>query len=189
MPSIWRRSAVFYRAISDGGWPKPPSSPQKSRLGLGHGFSMSAKSSIYQAPSFVSINYSNKGRLYMIRASLGLLLLTLCACASSIMQGFVGQPLQQAMIKYGPPLNAFDMGDGRRAFQWVMNSTYVTPSYATTTGNAYGIGNSVYWTQNTQISGGQPINNRCAYTLFGRWSDSTNSWLIEGFEKPNLMCE
>lgn len=111
----------------------------------------------------------------------------LAGCASSIMKGFVGEPLQQAMVKYGPPLNAFDMGDGRRAFQWVMTSTYVMPSYATNTGNAYAVGNSVYWSQNTQISGGQPISNRCAYTLYGRWNGS--AWIIEGFAKPNLICE
>ncbi len=125
----------------------------------------------------------------MKRVFLGLALLALSACASSIMKGFVGQPLQQAMVKYGPPLNAFDMGDGRRAFQWEMTSTYVTPTRASTTGNAYGIGNSVYWTQNTQITGGVPITNKCAYTLYGRWSDMAKSWIIEGFEKPSLMCE
>lgn len=115
--------------------------------------------------------------------------LALTGCASQIMNGFVGKPLQEVMVRYGPPANAFDMGDGRRAFQWVMTSTYVTPTTAYTTGTAYGHGNSVSWTQNTRIVGGQPISNQCAYTMFGRWSDSANSWMMEGYQKPNIMCE
>ncbi len=113
----------------------------------------------------------------------------LSGCASSIMGGFVGKPLQQVMVRYGPPANAFDMGDGRRAFQWVMSSTYVTPTYATNTGNASVYGNSVMWTQNTQITGGVPITNTCAYTMYGRWSESTKTWVMEGYEKPKLLCE
>lgn len=113
----------------------------------------------------------------------------LTGCASQIMSGFVGQPLQQAMVKYGPPSNAFDMPDGRRAFQWAMSSTYVTPTYSTTTGNAYGYGNSVNWQTNTQITGGVPITSKCAYTLYGRWSDGANAWIVEGFEKPSFACE
>ena len=116
-------------------------------------------------------------------------LLTLSGCAGSIMNGFVGQPLQQVMVKYGPPANAFDMGDGRRAFQWAISKTFVTPTNASTTGNAYGYGNSVTWTQNTQISGGVPITNSCMYTMYGRWNENTNTWIMAGYEKPKLMCQ
>lgn len=129
----------------------------------------------------------NTSRVYHACAIAGAVLLS--GCASSVMGGFVGQPVQQAMVKYGTPSNAFDMGDGRRAFQWVMQSTYVTPTVATNTGNAFGYGNSVSWTQNTTITGGQPITSKCAYTLYGRWSETAKSWIVEGFEKPPLLCE
>lgn len=129
----------------------------------------------------------HSNRVHLARALAGALFLT--GCASSVMNGFVGKPVQSAMVKYGPPVNAFDMGDGRRAFQWVMRSTYTTPVTATNSGTAIPMGSSVYWSQNTQISGGQPITNECAYTLYGRWSESANTWMIEGFEKPRLMCE
>lgn len=115
------------------------------------------------------------------------LALALTGCASSIMKGFVGQPLQSVMIKYGAPANAFDMPDGTRAFQWIMSSTYVTPTYATNSGYATPMGNSVYWQQNTQIHGGQPITNTCAYTMFGRWNGT--AWVMTGYSKPNLMCQ
>ncbi|WP_299327595.1 hypothetical protein [Parasphingopyxis sp.] len=105
------------------------------------------------------------------------------------MDGFVGDPIQQVMVRYGPPANAFDMPDGTRAFQWVMDRSYVTPTYQSNTGSATAIGNSVYWSQNTQISGGQPINHRCAYTMYGRWDDNLETWVMTGFERPPLACE
>lgn len=117
------------------------------------------------------------------------LVVALCGCASSVMNGFVGKSVQEVMVRYGPPANAFDMGDGRRAFQWQMTSTSVTPVTSTTTGNAFAYGNNVNWTQRTQITGGVPITNTCAYTMFGRWSDAANAWIMESYQKPKLMCE
>ena len=111
----------------------------------------------------------------------------LTACASSVMGGFVGQPVQNAVVKYGQPASAFDMGDGRRAFQWVIESSFTTPTTVRSTGIATPIGGSVLWTQNTQITGGQPVTSKCAYTMFGRWNGS--AWVIEGFQKPPLSCE
>ena len=111
------------------------------------------------------------------------------ACASSIMGGFVGEPVQSAMVKYGPPQNAFDMGGGRRAFQWVMGSSYTTPVNVQNRGNVSAYGNQAWWTQNTTITGGQTINSKCLYTMYGRWSASANAWILEGYEKPRFLCE
>ncbi len=113
--------------------------------------------------------------------------LALAGCASNIMQGYVGKPIQAAMVDYGPPVNAFDMGDGRRAFQWSMTSTSTAPTFVSNSGSATPVGNSVWWTQNTQISGGGTTTRECLYTLYGRWSGS--AWVIEDFEKPRLLCE
>jgi hypothetical protein len=111
------------------------------------------------------------------------------SCASQIMQGYVGKDMREVMLDYGPPANAFDMGDGRRAFQWVMNSSYTTPTYATTTGNVNSVGNSAWFNSNTQIHGGQTYTQRCAYTLFGRWDEGRQGWTVIGFKQPKLMCE
>ena len=123
---------------------------------------------------------------YAIAVSASVLL---TGCASDIMKGYVGQPLQAAMVDYGPPSNAFDMGDGRRAFQWAMASSYTTPTYVQNQGSATPLGNAVWWTQNTQIIGGQTVETSCNYTLYGRWDDSANVWRIEGFEKPKWACQ
>ena len=68
----------------------------------------------------------------------------LTGCASQIMQGYVGKDVREVMLDYGAPANAFDMGDGRRAFQWVIGSSYTTPVSAKTTGNVNAIGSTGY---------------------------------------------
>lgn len=116
-------------------------------------------------------------------------LLFLAGCASQIMQGYVGKDVREVMLDYGPPANAFDMGDGRRAFQWVQNSSYTTPTYANTTATATPAGYTTWVNSNTQITGGQTINSQCIYTLFARWDDTADGWTVVGFRKPSLMCE
>jgi hypothetical protein len=131
-------------------------------------------------------------------------------CASQIMQGYVGKDVREVMLDYGPPANAFDMGDGRRAFQWVLESSYTTPTYVTTTGTVTGTttgtamgiapGTATYtgntatgytaWVNtNTQIHGGQTITSKCFYTLFATWNEANNGWTVVGFRKPKFMCE
>lgn len=116
-----------------------------------------------------------------------LLALLLSGCASSSMQAFVGQPLQVAMVKHGPPSNAFDMPDGTRAFQWVIGRSYTPPVTVQNSGSAYPIGRSVNWYQQTRITGGQPIYGECTYTMFAKWNDS--AWVFTGYQKPRWNCE
>jgi hypothetical protein len=113
----------------------------------------------------------------------------LVGCASQIMKSYVGKDVREVMLDYGPPANAFDMGDGRRAFQWGINSSYTTPATATTTGTVNSYGASSWVNSNTMITGGQTINSNCVYTLFGRWNEKTDGWFVTEFKKPNLMCE
>lgn len=115
--------------------------------------------------------------------------LVLAGCASGIMQGYVGKSLQEAMLDYGPPTNAFDMPDGSRAFQWVRHSTYVTPTQVAHTGVVTPGFGSVNWSSRTAISGGQPINSTCAYTMLARWDEGENTWVFYDFRPPRLACE
>jgi hypothetical protein len=110
-------------------------------------------------------------------------------CASQIMSGYIGQSLQEAMLDYGTPVNAFDMPDGSRAFQWVLTSSYVLPTTITQSGNAQASGNNLNWMSNTRITGGQPVTNTCAYTMLARWVDASNAWIFYDFRKPRFGCE
>jgi len=126
-------------------------------------------------------------------------------CASKIMESYVGKDIRMAMLDYGPPANAFDLGDGRRAFQWVRNSSYTTPTYISSNSYGYGHGtvygnsyssnfnanyNASAWVStNTVITGGQTINSTCVYTAFAKWDKQRKTWIITGYKKPSLMCE
>lgn len=121
------------------------------------------------------------------------LALALSGCATSTMEGFIGQPVQIGVARYGPPDMVFDMPDGRRAFQWRIDSTTMMP--VTTTGTsttnlfappgAYASARTNY-SQTT--SGGQTISQTCRYTMYARWNEAGNAWIFESFEKPSLLC-
>lgn len=106
-------------------------------------------------------------------------------CASQIMQGYMGKPLQEVMLDYGPPSNAFDMPDGSRAFQWVMNYSTTTPTQVRT--SSIPVGN--VWYTNTQITGGQAISGECIYTMLARWDQAQNAWIFYEFRPPSMMCQ
>ena len=108
-------------------------------------------------------------------------------CASQIMQGYVGKTLQEAMLDSGTPANAFDMPDGSRAFQWIMNSTFVTPTTAMQTGTVTGVGNMALWSSQTQIVGGQAISSSCAYTMLAKWDVSRNAWILTDYREPKPL--
>ena len=111
----------------------------------------------------------------------------LAGCASQNLERYAGQPITAVMIRNGPPANAFDLPDGRRAFQWARQSVTMVPGSAVTTGSATAVGGSVWWTQNTQIVGGQAYTADCVYTLYARWRDG--AWMVEGFEPVPYACE
>ena len=108
----------------------------------------------------------------------------LASCASQIMEGFVGKDVTEVALQYGPPLAAFDMPDGRKAFQWRMDSAYTMPSTTTYTGVASG--NLI--TGTAQTYGGGVQTNACFYTLFAE-PNKNNSYTVVGFQKPRLDCE
>lgn len=109
-------------------------------------------------------------------------------CASSIMSGFVGKPVESVMVRYGQPVSVFDMPDGRRAFQWQINSSFVMPGSAHTNTNIFAPPGSFAQVNSfTTYTPAQQINSSCLYTMYGEWRGGM--WVLVGYEKPNLMCE
>ena len=113
----------------------------------------------------------------------------LSGCASKIMQSYVGQDVRKVMLTYGKPSNAFNMGNGKRAFQWNKHKTYVTPTYTNTSGYLSRYGSYATYNAYTRTTGGQVIHSSCVYTLFAKWSTKRNAWIVTGFQKPKLSCE
>ena len=106
-------------------------------------------------------------------------------CASEIMESYIGKSITEPMLDYGRPADVFDLGGGRRAFQWSVDSSgYMpisTPSYAT----IYGSGG---WANVTTTSTSyMPYSQNCLYTLTA--TQRGNDWIVDGFRKPAMMCE
>ena len=118
-----------------------------------------------------------------IAAALALGLLT--GCASDIMQTYLGQPLEAAMARYGPPDASFDLPDGRRAYQWAEVSTTVSPGYAVTRTRRDGGGGSA---TRTELSPPTTSVSRCFYTMYARQDPATRGWVFDSFEPPALGC-
>jgi hypothetical protein len=121
----------------------------------------------------------------MIRMAILAAMMTLSACASTQMQGFVGKPIEEAYMRYGPPENVFDLPDGRRAFQFRWGGgTTVVPGYSTTNVATYGD-----TAQATTVgSPGAVINSPgCLVTLIGH--PVGTSFVVDEYRIPKtLIC-
>jgi hypothetical protein len=126
-----------------------------------------------------------------------LIALSLSACASQIMQSYVGKDIREVVMDYGTPVGAFDLADGQRAFQWNITSSHVVPSYSTTNGsfnaNTNFYGHSAMTTGNIQGSTitrpSYVSTNSCLYTLIAKKGDEKEQWIVTDFRKPRFMCE
>lgn len=116
-------------------------------------------------------------------------LLAVAGCATSRLESYIGQDVRRAVVKNGEPSNVMDMGDGLRAFQWAMNKSYTAPVMANSYGNVNAYGNSAYYTNSTMVSGGQTSRWTCLYTLYARWDEARQGWIVEGIEKPSWSCQ
>lgn len=118
-------------------------------------------------------------------------LVLLTGCATEIMQGYVGRPVEAAMARYGRPDDTFDLPDGRRAFQWIEVETSTSPGYAVTrTRRERGDdgGHRPSRTTRTEYTPPSETANRCVYTLYGRRDPQTSGWVVDGFAPPALGC-
>lgn len=113
------------------------------------------------------------------------------ACASQIMQGYVGKDIKEVMLTYGPPINEIDMGKGKRAFQWSITQSYSTPAIINqnSAGSASVYGNQIYASGRTTsyITPSNTNTRNCFYTLFAEKQKS--GWIVTGFKQPEFMCE
>lgn len=105
------------------------------------------------------------------------------------MAGYVGKPLVEPVLDYGPPTYSVEMEDNTHAFVWAMSDETTIPGHATTTGNVYG--SSVY--THTTLTPAQTITTDCNYVLYAKATtkkpEGPKDWLVTGFRKPTFDCE
>lgn len=119
--------------------------------------------------------------------------LVLVGCASNIMKAYEGKTIVDVILDYGPPLTAFDMGDGRRGFMWAISQTYSLPAHASTTGNVSVYGNQAFYSSSTLVAPAASVSQTCNYTMFATriagGPDGPAGWRVVGYAPPRLSCE
>jgi hypothetical protein len=111
-------------------------------------------------------------------------------CVSDRFQNYGGQSIKDVMVDYGPPVNAFDMESGVRAFQWTMNSSYTTPTYINRQRMLLDKEDRNSWTStNETISGGDYVESSCLYTLFAIWSELRKGWIVSTQRPYRVTCK
>lgn len=120
-------------------------------------------------------------------AALALIVVTLTGCVSTYMRQFVGKDIREVMVADGPPINQFDMPDGRRAFQWVIGGGPVFIPQ-TTTATIHRAGNMSY-VNATTVGGGVVETSGCVVTYFARRDETRDAWVVTEFSFPDrLVC-
>ena len=129
--------------------------------------------------------FNRQDRAMTILRMLPLLItLVVASCASQIMGKYVGQDIREVAISYGPPSNAFDLGDGQRVFQWISTTSITMPSTSTTTGSATVVGNSVWMNSNTHITSPQTITQKDVCSYIATWDTSKSAWIVSEVRIP-----
>ena len=111
----------------------------------------------------------------------------LASCASQIMQGYVGKDINEAILDYGQPANIIDLGDGKRAFQWAMGNTTITPGMTFNNGQVNALGNTANVSITSYTTPTVINNDTCLYVLIAE--QRNNHWMVTNYRKPRFDCE
>jgi len=120
-----------------------------------------------------------------------LILILLSGCASTHMKQYLGKDVREVIIDSGSPVHAFDMSDGRRAFQFRWGGgSFVLPQTTSYSGTSTNIGNTEWFSGSAITTGGGIVTSQgCIITYFARWDKKLNTWIVTEYRVPKqLVC-
>lgn len=119
-------------------------------------------------------------------------LLSGCTTSHEKLASYVGQDVKEVMAEYGNPNVAFDMGNGRRDFQWTMNMSSSMLAHAISTGArtnpADQFNPDIEMTPINPMYGGHPVASECSYTMITHWDGTRKIWIVTAYQKPTSGC-
>lgn len=90
------------------------------------------------------------------------------------LNGYVGKPISEAMLTFGPPTSQYDIAPGQKAFQWDQRGSFATPGTAA----------RVYGT--LIVNPPREVATRCLITFVavstGGAPQDMSSWLIQRWQ-------
>lgn len=119
----------------------------------------------------------------------GITLLLLTGCVSTHMKKYVERDIRDVVLDSGPPIHAFDMPDGQRAFQFYWGGgTVAMPQVTTSTGQATVVGNSAWFSGTAITSGGGVVTSQgCLITYLTTWDAGRQGWIVKGYRYPDRV--
>lgn len=121
-------------------------------------------------------------RLAIILASLA----ALAACASTEMRPYIGQPIEEVLLRYGAPEQVIDMGEGRRAYQFRWGGgAAILPGSSVSTGTTTG----GITTVNTTSMPGMVVNSPGCLMAFIASDHGGGRYVVDEIRPPSeLAC-
>jgi hypothetical protein len=117
------------------------------------------------------------------------LLAAASGCVSTHMRGFMERDIRDVIVRSGPPINALDMGDGRRAFQFHWGGGAVVVPQTTTATMTTTDGVSVWLSRASITTPAVFVSEGCIITYFARWNEERNGWIVVDYTYPKrLVC-
>ena len=107
------------------------------------------------------------------------------------MKQFVGKDVREVVISDGAPTNIFDLGDGRRVFQFYWGGgTYAVPGRVQGYSLSTVIGNTVYTSGSALVTPPRVIESRgCLISYIANWDQELNGWIVAEIRYPKrLVC-
>lgn len=133
----------------------------------------------------------SKKEIFLPLALMSIASLALSGCVSTHMKTFIGKDIREVMLTEGLPMNAFDLSDGRRAFQYKFGGgVFTAPQVSNTTTSATGVGNSVWLDQRTITQPAAILDSPgCLISYIAEFTPSKSSWIVIDIRYPKqLVC-
>lgn len=116
---------------------------------------------------------------------------TATSCVSTHMKQFIGQDIREVIMVNGQPIDAFDLADGKRAFQYRFGGgQLVQPSVSTESGTAIRFKNQAWFEKQTITKPSRVVElEGCLISYIAWFDEQKNSWIIEDIRYPKqLVC-
>jgi hypothetical protein len=114
-----------------------------------------------------------------------------CAVKHDTLQAYVGEDIQKVVADIGYPKVAYDMEEGRRDFQWIMESSTVHSyeiSIGALTEPEKQFDPDIKLESITPMFDSKAMTSECLLTMMTRWDKDTKSWVVIDYQQPTSGC-
>lgn len=124
-------------------------------------------------------------------AGLVICAITAAGCVSTHMKQFIGKDIREVIMVSGPPINAFDLPEGRRAFQYRFGGgQLVQPTVSTESGTAIVFNNQAWYEKQTITKPSRVVEiEGCLISYIASFDEQKDGWIVEDIRYPKqLVC-